>query len=275
MKNLIKLSILLSVIAMSCEEQMIMIPEAPDATEGRVMLIEDMTGANCPPCHEAILLLDEFILENKGSIILYGVHGIIQSEPIEDSKYDFRYEDAQNLEREFNPPGKPAASFNRITFSNGTKVKINSATWASFIDGELVKPQVAELLVKSTYDSESRQAEIDLSMIPLEDISGEVSVHVVITESHLIDPQKSQSQGVIKDFEHNHVYKKSLTGGIQGSFLATDAQSGEIYRYKASYTLPEEINGEWIPENMEVVAFITASDRNNEVQQAAQVHLTE
>jgi len=106
-------------------------------------------------------------------------------------------------------------------------------------------------------------------MIPLEDIGGEINVHVVITESHLIDPQKSQTQGIIKDFEHNHVFKKSLTGGIQGK------GRGEIYRYNESYTLPDEVNGEWIAENMEVIAFVTATDRDGEVQQAAQIHLVE
>lgn len=275
MKDLIKISIVLAVFFVSCEEQMIPIPEAPEATEGRVMLIEDMTGVTCPPCALAIEVLDAAIEENKGSIVVYGVHGIIQSDPTDDSKYDFRYEDAANLELAFNPPGKPAASFNRISFANGKKTKISHTTWQPIIDAELVKPQVAELLVKSTFDTESRQAQIDLSMIPTEDISGEINVHIVIAESHLIDPQLKQGTGLILDFEHNHVMKKSLTGGIQGSFLTSDATSGTIYRHTASYTLPEEVNGEWIPENMEIIAFVTAQDRDGEVQQAAKIALVE
>lgn len=277
MKNLIKIAVLIAVISTSCEEQMIPIPEAPQVAEGRVILIEDMTGVNCPPCQGAIVLLEGVIEQNKGSVIVYGVHGKIQSEPIEDSKYDFRYEDAANLERDFNPPGKPAASFNRINIDGvaGKKVKIGFNTWQPYIDAELVKPQVAEVKINSVYNSETRVAEIEVAMIPLEDIDGEINVHVVITESHLIDPQKSQTQGVIKEFEHNHVFKKSLTGGIQGKGLTTDAKSGEIYRYNESYTLPDEDNGEWIAENMEVIAFVTATDRDGEVQQAAQIHLVE
>ena len=55
----------------------------------------------------------------------------------------------------------------------------------------------------------------------------------------------------------------------------TDAIADEIIRKTYTYTVPEEVNGEWIPENMEITAFITSKDRDGEVQQAAQIHLTE
>jgi len=61
MKNVIKLTILIAIVASACEEQMIPIPEAPEVAEGRVILIEDMTGVNCPPCQGAIVLLDGVI----------------------------------------------------------------------------------------------------------------------------------------------------------------------------------------------------------------------
>ncbi len=275
MKDLIRISILVAILFVSCEEQMIPIPEAPDATEGRVMIIEEFTGVSCPPCALAIETLNAIIDENKGSILVYGIHAGTQTDPLEDSKYDFRYKDAEVLELNFNPGGKPAASFNRVTLNNGRKTQINHNTWQPIIDVELVKPQVAEILMKSTYDPETRQAQIDLSMIPLEDIDGEISVHMVIAENNLIDPQIKQGTGTVKDFEHNHVMKKSLTGDIQGAFLTENATTGTIYRYSASYTLPDEVNGEWIPENMEIIAFVTAKDRDGEVQQATKIDLVE
>jgi len=265
-----------AMILLSCNEQPIAIPNAVIPAEGRVILIEDLTGVKCPPCHGASLFLDAQIEAADGAIVVYGIHGDLQSDPHSDSKYDFRYEDAATLEGTFNFFGKPAAAFNRIEFENGLTAQGRWDTWQPFIDAELVKPQVAEIFITPTYDPETRQVEIALGVISLEDILGDVQVHVVITESHLIDPQDSQtSEGKIVDFEHMHVMKESLTSIPGGDFLVTDLIKNETETTTYSYTIPEENNGEWIPENMEIVAYITAVDRENEVQQAAQAHVIE
>lgn len=270
--NLIFIAILFSILFASCEEQMIMIPDPPTPPEGRVMLLEDYTGVNCVPCFGANAFVESVLAANPGSIVTYGVHGDLQSEPITGSKYDFRYEDAFDFEKSADIIGKPSASFNRTTLPNGRKVQLNVSSWQGFIDTELAKEQVVEIRMLSNYDSATRRADIDITVVPKEDISGEVSIHVVMTESHLMDPQNSPD-GIV-EFEHNHVMKASLTG-LTGASLATDLVAGSDYRYSISYTLPEEVNEEWIPENMEVVAFITASDRDDEVLQAFQIHMTE
>lgn len=272
MNKFISLVILLLLFT-SCEEQMIPIPDRVVAAQGRVMLIEDMTGVNCVPCFNANIILDNIIAANKSSIVIYGIHGKVQSEPIDGSKFDFRYDDAEAAELDFNVVGKPSAAFNRITYSNGRRIKLNSATWQPVIDQELVKPQVAELKMLSTYDEATRTTQIDISAIPLEDINGELDLHVVVSESHLIDSQASPN-GIVFDYDHKHVMKKSLTG-LQGDFLVTDAKADDIIRKTYTYTIPAELNGEWIPENMEITAFITSKDRDGEVQQAAQIHLVE
>ena len=66
--------------------------------------------------------------------------------------------------------------------------------------------------------------------------------------------------------------KASLTG-LQGDFLSEGMQENEPIRRSYSYTLPEAFDGEWNPDNIDIVAFVTAADRANEVQQAAQSRL--
>lgn len=268
--------VIFAITFISCEEQMIPLPDGPVIGQGRVMLIEDMTGVNCPPCHGAITLLESNLETYKGSIVIYGVHGKVQSDPIEDSKYDFRYPDAAALEANFAIVGKPSASFNRREFAGGSRVRSNFPTWQPFIDAELEKAQVVEIKMLSTYNSETRTADIDFSVIPLEDFSGTLDLHVVITESHLIDPQKTQSleTPVIKDFEHNHVMKASLTG-LAGNPVGTDVSANAILKESLQYQLPAEVNGEWIAENMEIIAFVTSTAHNNEIQQAAQIKMVE
>ncbi len=265
--NRLKFLIFLSVFFMACEEQPIPIPDPVVSTDGRVMLIEDFTGVNCVPCFGATAFINGVLAENENSVIALGIHGGLQSEPIDGSKYDFRFQDAMDLESNFNVIGKPAATFNRVDVATGRKVQLNSSTWQRFIDQELQRRQVADLFITTSYSPETRQVEIEVSAVPLEDIDGLVNVHVIMAESHLLDSQNSPS-GVVVDFEHNHVLKESLTS-LQGNVLGTNIIRGEIYRERYTYSIPATDNGQWLPENMEVIAFVTAAERSNSVQQAA------
>ena len=266
MKRL-KFIVFLSLAFSACEEQPIPIPDPVFATDGRVMLIEDFTGVNCVPCFGATAFINGVLAENENSVIALGIHGGLQSEPIDGSKYDFRYQDAMDLESNFNVVGKPAAAFNRVDVADGRKIQLNSSTWQRFIDQELLKRQVADLFITTSYSPETRQVEIEVAAVPLEDMAGTVNVHVIMAESHLLDSQNSPG-GVVLDFEHNHVLKNSLTS-LQGNILGIDLIRGEIYSERYTYTIPSTENGQWLPENMEVIAFITAAERSNSVQQAA------
>jgi len=255
----------------SCEEQMIPIPPRPPLGEGRVLLIEEFTGVSCPPCAAGAIAIKNLADESEGAIIYYAIHGGFQSEPTSTSKYDFRYDDAVTFENSAVFFGKPAASFNRIDIGNGETAKSNGSTWQPFIDAELEKRQVADILVSAEYNNETRQATIFVGVTALEDINGLININVVVSESNLIDPQKSPTT-TIQDFNHKHVMKSSLTS-LSGDFLTETLLADETKNKTYSYTLPDELNGEWNPENMEFTVFITAEARNGEIQQAEQIHL--
>ena len=147
------LFIALVTLMASCNEQPIAIPDPVIPTEGRVMLLEDLTGVQCVPCHNANLFIEALLEETDGAVVVYGIHGDLQSEPHTESKYDFRYPDATELEVSLDFLGKPSALFNRVIQSNDREAQINPATWQAFVDVELAKPQVMEILLATTYDS--------------------------------------------------------------------------------------------------------------------------
>lgn len=263
------LSILLLV---SCEEQMIPIPDPVVPPEGRVVLIEELTGVECVPCFEASAVLRGILDQYDGAVVAYGIHGDLQSTPLEDSKYDFRYPDAESLELSMSFFGKPSAAFNRIRDeAAGINAFPRSDTWQGLIDIELIKPHVANVFITSNYNASERRVDMNVRSVLLREISGNIDVHVVISESHLIDAQKSP-QGTVKEFEHEHVMKESLTG-LSGQSIGSDISADEPIDMNFSFTIPDEVNGEWIPENMEITAFITSDDMNGEVLQAAQEHI--
>lgn len=266
--------LLISLLFLSCEEQPIPIPERPASTEGRIMLLEDITGVNCVPCFLANAFTSNLLKESNGAVIVYGIHNGSQSNPHSDSKYDFRYPDVVALESTIEYAGQPAGLFNRVMQSNGQIAQSGFGTWQAYIDAELSKPLVLEIQMEAEYRTGSRTMDIEVVVTPIQELSGEVDLHLVITESHLIDPQASPD-GVVKDYEHNHVMKESLTG-LSGDPLANGLVAfQDTAPKKYSYTLPEEKDGEWKPENIEIVAFVTSKERNNEVQQAFQIKLIE
>jgi hypothetical protein len=255
--------------ALSCNEIPTPIPPPIEVPEGRVIMIEELTGVSCTPCAAASAILEEILDNGDGAVVAYGVHGRFQSEPLPDSKYDFRNEDAEELESYLVEFGKPAASFNRTTSNTGSLVYGQPATWQAFVDEELVKPVVANVEISSSYNDASRRLDISVDVRALVDLEGTINVVVAVSESNLIDPQSAPGEA-IPDFKHKHVLKKLLTPVLGDAIASSGMIAGESETAMYSYTIPAELNGEWIPSNMEITAFITAEDRNGEIQQAAQ-----
>jgi len=257
----------------SCEEECIKIPDAIIPAEGRGVLVEELTGVSCPPCAAASVGIKNIAKDSDGGVIYYAIHGNLQSNPTTSSIYDFRYPAAADLESSFSFFGKPAAAFNRVPLPDNVTALSGFGNWQSFIDEELQKPQVMNISMSSEYNSDTRQATVFIGVSPLEDIDGPTNIHVVVSESNLIDAQLTPSE-VIPDFEHSHVMKATLTS-LSGDSWGTDLKANETKTITYSYVIPEENNGEWIPENIEFTAFITATDRGGEVQHAAQIHIGE
>lgn len=250
------------------------IPPPVIAAEGRVMLIEELTGVKCGPCAAGAILLEEILNANKGSIVAYAIHGQLLSEPHSNSKYDFRNEDSKTLEVSLvELIGKPSITFNRVALNGVTRVQAQPNTWQPFVDTELLKSQVANVDVTADFDEVTRLVTINIGVSALEDLNGLINLHVAISESHLIDPQQDGND-IIEDFEHMHVLKDMLSV-ITGDFLTEDLAANITIPRQYTYEIPEENNGEWTPKNIEVTAFITSEDLDGEVLQAAQVHVTE
>jgi len=256
-------------ITFSCNEIPTPLPPPVEVPEGRVIMIEELTGVSCVPCAAASAILAEILENADGAVVAYGVHGRFQSDPLPESKYDFRNEDAEELESYLVEFGKPAASFNRTTSNTGSLVYGQPASWQAFVDQELVKPVVANVEIRPTYDEASRRIDIRVSVRALVDLQGVINVVVGVSESDLVDPQKAVGEEIL-DFKHKHVLKKLLTPVLGDPISSSGMVAGEIQSATYSYTVPAELNGEWIPSNMEVTAFITSEDENGEIQQAAQ-----
>lgn len=264
----------------ACEEQMVMIPEFVPPESERVIVLEELTGVNCPNCPAGSAVFEALLNQFNGSLVGYGVHGSFLTEPRPTSKYDFRNNDAVELEFYLSPfLGKPAAVVNRVFYDDQDYWSVDLIDlWQSLIAKELEKPHLLDLSLTPTYDAANRQLEIELNIVPKTFIEGELHMNISLSESHIIDPQETQGP-LIEEYEHNHVLREILTD-IRGDVFATNMDVADSTKLFYSYTLPAE-NGTWVAENMEVVAFVTNhftdadENKTEEVVQAAAEHFVE
>ena len=258
MKNIIYLLVVVFMM-ISCEEKMVVIPEFEPIDTGKVVYVEELTGVRCPNCPAGSARLESIQHLDPDNVVIVGIHGIDLAKPLDESKYDFRNEDAADLEIFLKDwLGKPSAYFNRERFE----------------ERELEKPQVMEVTIIKSFDPITRVLDVTVAALPLEDLSGEFKVSIMLTESEIIDAQDDQNQ-VLDEYEHNHVLRDVITK-FDGDTFASQLTKGQAQTKNYTYTIPDDGTGLWVPEHIEIVAFIAnAEGESEEVLQAAKAHLVD
>ncbi len=246
------------VTVFSCNEIMLNIDDAVIPDSGRIVLIEELTGASCPNCPKGSASIENILALRPGRVAVVGIHGDFLAQPISGkSKYDFRNQKAKDLENWFKPwYGKPAATTNRIlTEDDQEPYAISSPDlWLAEVDKELQKPHQMNIILASDYNAGTRKIDLDVSVITLVDLGGNYNISVYLTESNIIDAQSNGSV-YIEDYKHKHVLMDMLTR-FDGDSFGTDLKANEVIKKKYSYILPVR-EGLFNAENMEVVVMVS------------------
>ncbi len=276
MKNLLIILFVLTIIS-ACEEKPVTIPEFVPVETGKVMLIEELTGVRCPNCPSGAARLESIRELFPENVVLVGIHGIDLAKPLDESKYDFRNPDAAELEVYLKPfLGKPAAYFNRIKNPdlNGDFGNPFQGQWQGIVEKVLEKPQTLNLNISRNYNPATRQLDLEISALPLQDMNGEFKLSIFIIESDIIDAQDDQFE-IVEDYVHNHVLRDAITY-FSGDAFADSFKKGELKSASYTYTIPDDGSGLWKPEHLDVVAFIANTEGDSEeVLQAAEVGVLE
>lgn len=264
----------------SCEEQMVIIPDAPTVQEPdttgelkRIVLLEELTGVSCPPCFDGAEAVKGILQLFPGRVVVNGIHGAFQAAPTTGSTYDFRNADALALENSFFFLGKPSAVIDRIHFEDQEFLTIDVIDlWRSKVQDRLDVPVKVKLEATSDYDENNRRASITVTVEAEEEVTGIVKIHVLINENHLIDSQEKLNSPTVLDFDHKHVMKDMLTN-VQGDLLSEGLMEGEAISVNYTFTVPPEELGEWNPENLDVLFYLTSNDADDEVLQAGAISI--
>jgi len=259
----------------ACEEKEVIIPDPPQINTDKVVLVEELTGVRCPNCPAGAERIKSIELLYGDNMVVVAVHGTDLTKPLEESKYDFRNDDAIALENFLKPYlGKPAAYFNRVFFPELESDWGNSFSgqWQGYVEDELAKEPVIDLSIIKDYNPETRKLDITVGARALIDLEGEFKLTIMLTEGKIIDAQDDQTE-IILDYEHNHVLREIITQ-FNGDFFADRLEVDNPIARNYSFTLPVTEDGLWNDEHIEVVAFIANTEgESEEVLQAAKTSL--
>lgn len=270
--------LLIGFLLQSCDEIPPTIPDPPTGGD-RIVLLEEFSGGSCVPCSDAAKIIKEISAQYPDNFIPIAIHTFQGGtyDPYQGAKYDFRTEKGQEVIEFLGIPlGIPSGAVNRKLFEGENSIQLPKSKWNSIVQNALSENPQININVNTTYEPATRMLSVDVNMVPLENISGDLKLIVLVNESHLIDKQAiPEAPGVDEAFEHNHVLRDVITS-TNGEDLGTDLISQTPINKSFDYLVPSDDLDWWIPANMEVVAFVVNNvGDSKEVLQAASAYFTE
>lgn len=276
MKNLFAL--LFFVGLMSCKEEAAIIPPPPPPGD-RVVLMEEFSGGKCTPCATASQRIGEFSTQYEGKFIAVTIHTNAggQADPYPGAKFDFRTEDGDELQQYLGGADPiPSGVINRKIFEGEYSLQHIQSKWSGIVQQAIVEKPMLNLSLITTFDPTTRALNAEVTIVPLNEITGDLRLVSMVVENHLIDKQAfPNTDGVDPDFEHNHILR-DIISPVYGDPI------DDLFRVQVpivkniSYVIPKDDQDWWKPENMEIVVFVVNNQADsNEVLQAAIAHVIE
>ena len=253
--RVVKISmVFIIMISASCAEKEIIIPPLEVPVTGKTVLVEDLTGVRCPNCPSANARLEAIQSIYGDNLIIIGIHGNLLTKPLAESKYDFRNQDAIDLENSYTPLiGKPSAVINRkihpeISFiANPLQDQ-----WQPIIERELQLDQIFSIEADMIKEDDIIIANI--GVLALKSFPSSAYIHLYITENNIIDVQEDVDR-VVEDYEHDHVLRKAING-LEGQMLGVEFSEGSVSNITINIPA-SSIQDEWNKENLDFILFVT------------------
>lgn len=259
------------VLFFSCRETMPNIPDDPIPPTERKVLIEEFTGVDCPNCPFGSEELEILFSQFGENLVIVSIHTSDFGTPFPNSQHDFRTSEAEEIADYLGRPAAyPSAVVNRKDFDGGAYfLQLGQQEWVGYIDQELEKEPQLDVNITKEYDPSIRELKVKVSGMANESIVGELRLTIMIVENNIIDPQIKDGVGIIDDYSHKHVFRKTMTQ-TTGDQLITNLSKGESYDVDYSMIFSED----WKSENCEIIAFVSLiNGQIKEVLQADSEHV--
>lgn len=223
--------------------------------QNRKVLLEVFTGHTCPNCPPGSRQAAELKEHYGDRLIVLSIHAGWFAGTIDDVfSYDFRTDAGEALYDHFGVTNNPVGMVSRRPFEGSTLLSL--AAWAPAIS-QLVDQQPGFLIdINTGFEPGQEALDVEVSVEAAQSLEEQYHLSVFLKENEIIKPQRTNDpdypSGIIHDYSHQYVLRKSLNGTWGDAVNQQPMDSGD--RYSNSYSVNLEDN--WDPENMAVVAFV-------------------
>lgn len=234
---------LAALVLNGCEQPGAESPDPIGTTYPRVQVIEHFTGQSCGYCPLGMDQIYEAYSAAPDNYIWISNHTY--------GKDDFTIGTSNTIATRLGVSGAPAISINRVKhegyyeyhpYYTGTYLNLEAKTATSTIS------------LDRKYEAADRQLTINVSGKTAESNLDSLRLTIAVTESGMIAKQNDnyETWKGWKEFRHTHAVRTYVTAAL-GDVVKLKKRT-----FSKEYTLT--LNEAWVPENCEIVAWITKGD---------------
>lgn len=226
-----KLFILISLVTLfACdEERRVIVPVVPGGD--RVILLEEFTGKGCTNCPKGSREIENLLTQFPDNLVAVSIHAGFFANPqfFPLGTYDLRSEEGIFLYDYLGPNfGYPAGVVDRTPVNNAMQLGVNQ--WASAINHDIQIQPAVEINIEKSYNAANRELTVTVNGIGKEDVSGDIRLSIMLTESGIVDAQDDfEAGGIVQNYVHNHVLRDMLTPAA-GESLFTNLTTGQVFQ---------------------------------------------
>lgn len=234
------------------------------------VLLEEFTGHKCVNCAEQSIAAHELSEENNHRLIIYSIHAGFYAQFDETGDYTTDHTSPTGIKifQNFQKPFNPTATIDRVEYSGSQIIFPN--LWETVFEEQIVKPHVANMLVRNSWYPNLSSVLIEISTTFNQELEGKYKLVVTIAEDHVTAPQKNNNGAVGPtpdwlDYDHRNILRDAITP-VFGSYLTTDGtiSANEVYTNTFFYSPGED----WVTENCNIIAYVFHEESGEVVQVA-------
>ena len=237
----------------------------------RKVLIEEITGLNCPTCPLGTYIGDTIYRNNKANTVFIAYHGT-GYEPVNSS---LRSADGDSLINEVMAWGAPLGMFDRFSFeANDTITRVTPDKWPDLHTKRKKETAIASIgFGNKQYNANTKEYSTDviIEFTKAPKVGVPIKVQVQVLEDSIPAvgdlEQRNTIQWLgtypfIKPYWHNHTFRKSLIGpDIWGDGNVIPATP--VLNKKYVYNLKFKLSSKWEERNINLVAFVAYADKKD------------
>lgn len=230
--------------------------DTPDTGEiVQKVLLEEYTGHQCPNCPDGAEIIEQLKNFYGDKLVVIAYHAGFFARTSTGFTTDYRTSTGNELNTYYGIQSYPSGLVNRKD-----KEVLARSAWSSAVSSAINDEPILSIDLSVDYNNSNRSISVTAectSLVPL----SEHKVSIFIVENGIISPQLT-ADGVITDYEHNHVFRTSLNG----SWGTTIFEEGSDYDEVQSITATGQIDPLWNDSNIEVICFVYNSNTENIIQ---------